>query len=209
MVGILPPETKTGIKIISMNLFLDDSGQPVIWRGPLLTSAIKQFWTDVAWGDLDVLIVDLPPGTADVPLTAFQSLPVDGILMVTTPQELAGMIVEKAAGLAKQMRKPILGIVENMAMVTCPHCGEGFELFGPSHAQELADRIGAPVLARLPIDPEVTRQADTGHVEDVQMPSFTAVTEALVEYVATTATASTTPNSAPASQASDSCNDRN
>jgi len=198
MVGILPPETTTGIKIISMNLFLDDSGQPVIWRGPLLTSAIKQFWTDVAWGDLDVLIIDLPPGTADVPLTAFQSLPVDGILMVTTPQELAGMIVEKAAGLAKQMRKPILGIVENMAMITCPHCGEGFELFGASHAQELADRIGAPILARLPIDPDVTRQADTGHVEDVQMPSFTAVTEALVGYVATTSTAFATPNSVPA-----------
>jgi hypothetical protein len=108
------------------------------------------------------------------------------------------MIVEKAAGLAKQMRKPILGIVENMAMITCPHCGEGFELFGASHAQELADRIGAPILARLPIDPDVTRQADTGHVEDVQMPSFTAVTEALVGYVATTSTAFATPNSVPA-----------
>jgi Mrp family chromosome partitioning ATPase len=198
MVGILPPETATSIKIISMNLFLDDSGQPVIWRGPLLTSAIKQFWTDVAWGDLDVLIVDLPPGTADVPLTAFESLPVDGILMVTTPQELASMIVEKAAGLAKQMHKPILGIVENMAMATCPHCGEAFELFGPSHAQELADRIGAPVLARLPIDSAVMRLSDTGHVEDVQMPSFAPVTEALAEYVATASTASATPNSAPA-----------
>ena len=185
MVGILPPETATGIKIISMNLFLDNSGQPVIWRGPLLTSAIKQFWTDVAWGDLDVLIVDLPPGTADVPLTAFQSLPVDGILMVTTPQELAGMIVEKAAGLAKQMHKPVLGIVENMAMVTCPHCGEVFELFGPSHAEELADRIGAPVLARLPIDPTVAALADIGHVEDVKMAAFAPVTEALAEYVAT------------------------
>ena len=144
MMGILPPETALGIKIISMNLFLDNSGQAVIWRGPLLTSAIKQFWTDIAWGDLDVLIVDLPPGTADVPLTAFQTLPVDGILMVTTPQELASMIVEKAAGLAKQMHKTVLGIVENMAMAQCPHCGETFELFGPSHAQELADRIGAP-----------------------------------------------------------------
>jgi len=193
IVGIIPPETATGIKIISMNLFLDDSGQPVIWRGPLLTSAIKQFWTDVAWGDLDVLIVDLPPGTADVPLTAFQTLPVDGILMVTTPQELASMIVEKAAGLAKQMRKPILGIVENMATATCPHCGEAFELFGPSHAQELADHIGAPILARLPIDSEVTRQADTGHVEDVQMPSFATVTEALAEYVATTSTVTAAP----------------
>jgi len=203
MVGIIPPETATGIKIISMNLFLDDSGQPVIWRGPLLTSAIKQFWTDVAWGDLDVLIVDLPPGTADVPLTAFQSLPVDGILMVTTPQELASMIVEKAAGLAKQMHKPILGIVENMAMVTCPHCGEAFELFGPSHAQELADHIGAPVLARLPIDSEVTRQADTSHVEDVQMPSFAPVAEALVEYVATASPIAAAP--AKASTTTRSC----
>jgi Mrp family chromosome partitioning ATPase len=203
MVGIIPLETATGIKIISMNLFLDDSGQLVIWRGPLLTSAIKQFWTNVEWGDLDVLIVDLPPGTADVPLTTFQFLPVDSILMVTTPQELASMIVEKAAGLAKQMHKPILGIVEN-TMVTCPHCGEAFELFGPSHAQELADHIGAPVLARLPIDSEVTRQADTGHVEDVQMPAFAPVTEALKEYVATAspvvvapAKASTTTGSCP------------
>ncbi|MCX6062904.1 MAG: Mrp/NBP35 family ATP-binding protein [Caldiserica bacterium] len=193
MVGILPPETATGIKIISMNLFLDRSGQPVIWRGPLLTSAIKQFWTDVAWGDLDVLIVDLPPGTADVPLTAFQFLPVDGILMVTTPQELASMVVEKAAGLAKQMHKPVLGIVENMAMVTCPHCAEAFELFGPSHAEELADHIGAPVLARLPIDSNVARLADTGHVEDVQMLSFAPVTEALVEYAATAPTVVAAP----------------
>ncbi len=205
MVGIVPPETATGIKIISMNLFLDNSGQPVIWRGPLLTSAIKQFWTDVAWGDLDVLIVDLPPGTADVPLTAFQSLPVDGILMVTTPQELAGMIVEKAAGLAKQMHKPVLGIVENMAMVTCPHCGEAFELFGPSHAQELADHIGAPVLARLPIDSQVTRLSDTGHVEDVQMPSFAPVTEALAEYITTSSTVFATPNPAPAPATAPSC----
>ena len=193
MVGILPPETATGIKIISMNLFLDNSGQPVIWRGPLLTSAIKQFWTDVAWGDLDVLIVDLPPGTADVPLTAVQFLPVDGILMVTTPQELASMIVEKAAGLAKQMHKPVLGIVENMAMVTCPHCAEAIELFGPSHAEELADHIGAPVLARLPIDSNVTLLADTGHVEDVQMLSFAPVSEALVEYAATASTVVAAP----------------
>jgi Mrp family chromosome partitioning ATPase len=174
-------------------MFLEDSNQAVIWRGPLLTSAVKQFWTDMVWGDLDVLIMDLPPGTADVPLTVFQSLPVDGILMVTTPQELAGMIVEKAAGMAKQMNKSILGIVENMAMATCPHCGESFELFGPSHAEELADHIGAPVLARLPIDPEVTRQADTGHVEDVQMPSFAPVTEALLEYIATTSTSTAAP----------------
>lgn len=205
MVGILPPETATGIKIISMNLFLDDSGQPVIWRGPLLTSAIKQFWTDVAWGDLDILIVDLPPGTADVPLTAFQSLPIDGILMVTTPQELASMIVEKAAGLAKQMHKPILGIVENMAMATCPHCGETFELFGPSHAQELADRIGAPILARLPIDSEVTRQADTGHVEDIQMLSFAPVMEALAEYIATVPAVVAAPAKAATTGSCPSC----
>jgi Mrp family chromosome partitioning ATPase len=202
MVGIIPPETATGVKIISMNLFLDDAGQPVIWRGPLLTSAIKQFWSDVAWGDLDVLIVDLPPGTADVPLTTFQSLPVDGILMVTTPQELVSMIVEKAASLAKQMHKLILGIVENMAMVTCPHCGEAFELFGPSHAEELADRIGAPVLARLPIDLTVTALADTGHVEDVKMAAFAPVTEALVEYVASASAVPAAPDPAPAPKAS-------
>ncbi|HWQ22003.1 MAG TPA: Mrp/NBP35 family ATP-binding protein [Clostridia bacterium] len=205
MVGIIPPETATGIKIISMNLFLDNSGQPVIWRGPLLTSAIKQFWTDVAWGDLDVLIVDLPPGTADVPLTAFQSLPIDGILMVTTPQELASMIVEKAAGLAKQMHKPVLGIVENMAMVTCPHCGEVFEVFGPSHADELADHIGAAVLARLPIDPTVTTLADKGHVEDVSMAAFAPVTEALAEYVTTPSTVFAAPNSAPDPATTPSC----
>jgi len=183
--GVIPPETSLGIKIISINMFLQEANQAVIWRGPLLTSAIKQFWTDMVWGDLDVLIMDMPPGTADVPLTVFQSLPVDAILMVTTPQELAGMIVEKAAGMARQMNKPVLGIVENMAMATCPHCGESFELFGPSHAGELADHIGAPVLARLPIDSKVTVLADTGHVEDVQMPSFAPVTEALMEYAAT------------------------
>lgn len=193
MVGIVPPQTALGIRIISMNLFLDDAGQAVIWRGPLLTSAIKQFWTDVAWGDLDVLIVDLPPGTADVPLTAFQSLPIDGILMVTTPQELAGMIVEKAAGLAQQMHKHVLGVVENMALTQCPHCGERFELFGPSHAQELADRIGAPLLARLPIDSAVTQQADTGHVEDVRMSAFAPVVEALKAYVAETPADASTP----------------
>ncbi len=195
VMGILPPETALGIKIISMNLFLDNSGQPVIWRGPLLTSAIKQFWTDIAWGDLDVLIVDLPPGTADVPLTAFQSLPIDGILMVTTPQELASMIVEKAAGLAKQMHKKVLGVVENMAFAQCPHCGETFELFGPSHAQELADRIGAPLLARLPVDSRVTTLADTGHVEEVQMSTFAPVVEVLMTYIAE---AAPTPAAVPA-----------
>lgn len=184
MAGIVPPQTPLGIKIISMNLFLDDAGQAVIWRGPLLTSAIKQFWTDVSWGDLDMIIVDLPPGTADVPLTVFQSLPIDGILMVTTPQELAGMIVEKAAGLAQQMHKKVLGVVENMALAQCPHCGEQFELFGPSHAQELVQHIGAPLLARLPIDSTVTQQADMGHVEDVHMPAFAPVVEALKAYVA-------------------------
>jgi Mrp family chromosome partitioning ATPase len=203
MVGILPPETESGIKIISMNLFLGDSGQPVIWRGPLLTSAIKQFWIDVAWGDLDVLIVDLPPGTADVPLTAFQSLPIDGILMVTTPQELSSMIVEKAAGLAKQMHKKVLGVVENMALAQCPHCSETFELFGPSHAQALADRIGAPLLARLPIDSEVTRLADTGHVEDVHMPTFAPVVETLKTYAS--AASPVAPDTAMASAATESC----
>lgn len=203
MMGILPPETALGIKIISMNLFLDNSGQAVIWRGPLLTSAIKQFWTDIAWGDLDVLIVDLPPGTADVPLTAFQTLPIDGILMVTTPQELASMIVEKAAGLAKQMHKTVLGVVENMAFAQCPHCSETFELFGPSHAQELADRIGAPLLARLPIDSRVTTLADTGHVEDVKMSAFDPVVEALTAYVAAAAPEKLTP--AKTSAAVESC----
>ena len=203
MMGILPPETALGIKIISMNLFLDNSGQAVIWRGPLLTSAIKQFWTDIAWGDLDVLIVDLPPGTADVPLTAFQTLPIDGILMVTTPQELASMIVEKAAGLAKQMHKKVLGVVENMAFAQCPHCSETFELFGPSHAQELADRIGAPLLARLPIDSKVTTLADTGHVEDVQMSTFAPVVEALKRYVAEATPVTPTP--AAVSAAAEQC----
>jgi Mrp family chromosome partitioning ATPase len=203
MMGILPPETALGIKIISMNLFLDNSGQAVIWRGPLLTSAIKQFWTDIAWGDLDVLIVDLPPGTADGPLTAFQTLPIDGILMVTTPQELASMIVEKAAGLAKQMHKKVLGVVENMAFAQCPHCSETFELFGPSHAQELADRIGAPLLARLPIDSTVTTLADTGHVEDVQMSTFAPVVEALERYVAEVTPV--TPSPAAVSAAAEQC----
>ncbi len=162
---LYPAETPAGIKIMSMNLLMTDENQPVIWRASLVSGAVKQFWTDVEWGDVDYMFVDMPPGTGDVPLTVFQSLPVDGIIIVTTPQDLVGMIVKKAIGMAKMMEVPILGIVENMSYVKCPHCGEEIRIFGESHLEEIAGAAGIPVIGRLAMDQEFAAACDEGTVE--------------------------------------------
>ncbi|WP_373000434.1 P-loop NTPase, partial [Lutispora sp.] len=151
--GIIPERTHNDIKIMSINLLLDEEDAPVVWRGPLVSSVVKQFWTDVVWEDVDYLFIDMPPGTSDVVLTVFQSIPLDGIVVVTTPQDLVHMIVRKAYNMAKSMRVPVLGIVENMSYVKCPHCDEEIKVFGDSHIEEIAKGLDIEVLGRMPIDP--------------------------------------------------------
>ena len=151
--GIFPVATKTGIQVMSINLLLEEETSPVVWRGPVIAGAIKQFWTDVNWGNVDYMFVDMPPGTGDVPLTVFQSLPVDGILIVTSPQELVGMIVSKAVEMAKLMNVPVLGLIENMSYVKCPDCGREIRVFGESHIDEVAAKYDLKVLGKLPMDP--------------------------------------------------------
>ena len=163
--GILPVASKTGIDIISINLLLEDETDPVVWRGPVIAGVVKQFWTDVVWNDVDFLFVDMPPGTGDVPLTVFQSVPLDGIIVVASPQELVEMVVEKAVKMAGIMNIPILGLVENMSYLACPDCGKKIPLFGESHVEEIAARYGVPVLARIPIDPALATACDKGVVE--------------------------------------------
>jgi len=163
--GILPAESRTGVKMMSVNLLLENDTDPVIWRGALIAGTVRQFWTDVAWGDVDYMFVDMPPGTGDVPLTVFQSLPVDGIIIVTSPQELVGMIVEKAVNMAKMMNIPVLGIVENMSWVACPDCGKKIYPFGESRTAQIVKGHGIPLLAQLPIDPALARACDTGVIE--------------------------------------------
>ena len=168
--GIFPAETKTGIKVMSLNLLLDDETTPVVWRGPVIAGTVKQFWTDVFWGDIDWMFVDMPPGTGDVPLTVFQSLPIDGVVIVTTPQDLVSMIVSKAVRMASLMNIPVLGIVENMSYLKCPDCGREIKLFGESHVDEVAKEYGLDVLARVPIDPALANLADKGAVELMELP---------------------------------------
>ncbi|MGB9805112.1 Mrp/NBP35 family ATP-binding protein, partial [Desulfofundulus sp.] len=163
---ILPVKTSLGIQVMSLNLFLPQEDDPVVWRGPILSSAVKQFWTDVAWGELDYLIVDMPPGTGDVPLTVMQSLPLDGLVVVSSPQDLAMMVVGKTIKMARQAAIPILGLVENMSYITCPHCGEKIQPFGNGDLREEAGKRGLPVLAVLPVDPELAKLADDGRIED-------------------------------------------
>ncbi len=163
--GICPPESESGIKIMSINLLLENATDPVIWRGPVIAGTVKQFWTDVVWGDVDYMFVDMPPGTGDVPLTVFQSLPVDGVVVVTTPQDLVGMIVEKAVNMAKMLNVPVLGIVENMAWLQCPCCGEKLPVFGASHADELKEKFGLENVVSLPLDPKLAAACDRGAVE--------------------------------------------
>ncbi len=167
--GILPKASSGGVKVMSINLLLENDTDPVIWRGALIAGTVKQFWTDVCWGDVDCLYVDMPPGTGDVPLTVFQSLPVDGIIIVASPQELVGMIVEKAVNMARMMNIPVLGIVENMAWMACPDCGRKLYPFGEGKTAEVAMRHSLPLLAQLPIDPSVAAHVDAGAVEKVRM----------------------------------------
>ena len=163
--AILPVRTKTGVDVISINLLLENESDPVVWRGPVIAGVVKQFWTDVNWNDVDFLFVDMPPGTGDVPLTVFQSIPLDGIVVVASPQELVEMVVEKAVKMARLMNIPILGIVENMSYVECPDCGRRINIFGESHVDEIAARYGLPVLAKLPLDPALASVCDKGVVE--------------------------------------------
>ena len=163
--GLYPRETKSGIKVMSINLLLEEETAPVVWRGPVIAGAIKQFWTDVVWGDVDYMFVDMPPGTGDVPLTVFQSLPVDGIVIVTSPQELVGMIVSKAVEMAKLMNVPVLGLIENMSYFKCPDCGKEIKVFGESHLEEVAAKYALPILGRLPIEPTLASACDRGIIE--------------------------------------------
>lgn len=162
---IIPPETETGIKVMSINLLLPHSDDPVIWRGPILANVISQFWNDVAWGDVDYMFVDMPPGTGDVPLTVFQSLPLSGIILVTTPQELVSMIVKKAYNMSKLMRLEVLGLVENMSYFDC-ECGKRHEIFGPSKLDKAAEELKTKALGRLPINPDTAALADCGKIEE-------------------------------------------
>ena len=163
--ALLPVTSKTGIKLMSVNLLLENESDPVVWRGPVIAGTVKQFWTDVIWNDVDFMFVDMPPGTGDVPLTVFQSLPIDGIVVVTSPQELVSVIVSKAVKMAGLMDIPVLGLVENMSYVKCPDCGKKIYPFGKSNTASVALEFGLPLLASLPIDPDASKCADTGTIE--------------------------------------------
>ena len=170
--GLEPSRSNGGIRVISLNMLVEDPSDPVVWRGPVIAGAVKQFWTDVHWGELDLMIVDMPPGTGDVPLTVFQSLPVDGVVVVSSPQELVEMIVSKSVKMARMMKKPVLGIVENMSYVKCPDCGRRIELFGESRVEEMAKKFDIPVMVRLPIDPSYASSVDAGAAEFLEIPEF-------------------------------------
>ncbi|MBR5157057.1 MAG: Mrp/NBP35 family ATP-binding protein [Clostridia bacterium] len=177
--GILPTRTKTGIDIMSINLLLENDTDPVVWRGPVIAGTVKQFWTDVIWDDVDFMFVDMPPGTGDVPLTVFQSLPVDGIIIVASPQELVSMIVEKAVKMAKMMNIPILGLVENMSYLKCPDCGKEIKVFGDSHIEDIAKEHHLPLLSRIPIDPALASACDSGNIEDFKADYIDAAANAV------------------------------
>ena len=179
--GLYPALSRGGIQVMSINLLLDDPNSPVVWRGPVIAGAVKQFWTDVIWEDVDYMFVDMPPGTGDVPLTVFQSLPVDGIVIVTSPQDLVSMIVAKAVKMASMMHIPVLGFVENYSYLECPDCGKKIKVFGESKLDALAAELGVPVLARLPIDPKVAECYDNGQMEDVDTSKVEKVLEAVLK----------------------------
>ena len=178
--GILPCRSESGIALMSLNFLVENPADPVVWRGPVIAGAVKQFWSDVAWGDVDVMFVDLPPGTGDVPLTVFQSLPVTGAVVVTSPQDLVSLIVEKAVRMAGMMDVPVLGLVENMSVFRCPDCGAEHRIFGPSRAGELASRHGIAAIASLPIDPEYAKAVDLGAVEKLDAPSLDVILDAVL-----------------------------
>ena len=179
--GLYPAMTRTGIQVMSINLLLDNPADPVVWRGPVIAGAVKQFWTDVIWEDVDYMFVDMPPGTGDVPLTVFQSLPIDGVVIVTTPQNLVSMIVAKAVKMANMMHVPVLGFVENYSYLLCPDCGKKINVFGKSHLDEIAEKFGLPVLARLPIDPAVAEAYDNGQMETVNTDGVDGVIQAVLK----------------------------
>lgn len=172
--GLLPVETKSGIKVMSLNLLLNNETDPVVWRGPVIAGTVQQFWTDVVWGDVDFMFVDMPPGTGDVPLTVFQSIPIDAIIVVTSPQELVSLIVEKALNMAELMQVPVLGIVENMSYIECPDCRKRINVFGESKIDEIAAEKGIDVIGRIPIVPEVAASADNGDIESVDADKWIA-----------------------------------
>jgi Mrp family chromosome partitioning ATPase len=179
--GILPIESRMGIKLMSINFLLPDEDQPVVWRGPLISRAIQQFWSDIAWGDLDVLVVDLPPGTSDASLTVMQSLPLDGIVLVTSPQDLAGMVVRKAANMSATLGVRLIGLVENMSYILCPQCGVKIDLFGPSRAENTARSMGTRLLGQLPLDPQLSILCDEGAIEAYHNSAFEQITDRVVE----------------------------
>lgn len=166
--ALFPCESEFGTKVMSINLLMEDGSDPVLWRGPVIAGAVTQFWTDVAWGDVDYMFVDMPPGTGDVPLTVFQSLPVDGIVIATSPQSLVSLVVEKSVKMAKMMNVPIIGIIENMSYLKCPDCGKEIKLFGESHVDEIAKQYGIKVLAKIPIDPLAATLCDSGKIEIIE-----------------------------------------
>ncbi|MBR2487960.1 MAG: Mrp/NBP35 family ATP-binding protein [Kiritimatiellae bacterium] len=178
--GILPCRTQGGIGVMSLNLLVDDPKSPVVWRGPVIAGAVKQFWSEVVWGDVDVMFVDMPPGTGDVPLTVFQSLPVAGAVVVTSPQDLVQLVVEKAVRMADMMKVPVLGLVENMSSFKCPDCGKVHEVFGPSKAAEMAAAHGIGAVASVPIDPALAAAVDSGTVELVNVSFMKPILDALV-----------------------------
>lgn len=182
--GLIPAESKTGIKMMSVNLLLEKEDAPVVWRGPVISGVIQQFWNEVAWGDVDYMFVDMPPGTGDVPLTVFQNLPVDGIVVVTTPQDLVTMIVKKAYNMANLMNIPIIGLVENMSYFECPDCGKKHSIFGESKLDEVAADMGLEVLARLPIKPKTAKLVDSGAVELVGDADIKTAVEKIEKYFA-------------------------
>ena len=177
--GILPCRSQSGIGMMSLNLLVDNPADPVVWRGPVIAGAVKQFWSDVRWGEVDVMFVDMPPGTGDVPLTLFQSLPITGIVVVTSPQDLVRLIVEKAMRMARMMNVPVLGLVENMSSFKCPDCGKVHHIFGESKAQEIADAYGVETVASLPIDPALANAVDNGQVERADTSALDALVDAL------------------------------
>ena len=187
--GIVPVKTLTGITVMSINLLLSNEDQAVIWRGPLISSAIKQFWDEVVWGELDYLVVDLPPGTSDATLTVMQSIPLSGVVLVTSPQDLAGMVVRKAAHMTQQMQVPILGVVENMSHIVCPSCGERIDVFGPSRAEAMAAQLGTALLGRIPLDPELAHRCDAGEVEAYAGERFKPIADRLAEHMPAVKTA--------------------
>jgi Mrp family chromosome partitioning ATPase len=177
--GILPGITRTGIKVMSTNLMVPDENAAVIWRGPMISGTIKQFWTDVLWGNLDVLLVDLPPGTSDAALTVMQTIPINGVVLVSTPQQLAGMVVRKADSMLKQLKIPVLGVVENMSYYPCPDTGKDHLIFGPSHAQELAKAVNTELYVQLPIDPSIAELGDAGNIEAARQPGLKNILEVI------------------------------